>query len=214
MKRILLVLSTLILAFSSSAFAQKAPLPIRDGRIFIQRGVNNLNNARIQTDTFEAISSMIYYDSEFFNVCTISSNPAFCLAGTSFDVPTIPTVPIGDQGGGSPQFASGPFTLNGVNYPHVWYFGELDFSASSFVVPRMLRRGRQLIFTRPFTMTGRLQVCSAVSNPPFCTGDQVVYDGMVTGHGTLTVTLSVESNFEVMPTLFAYGQSIDYHFEP
>ena len=214
MWRVSLALSILCLAVSSSAFAQNASLPIKEGRFFIQRGINDSNNARIKTDVFEAVSSMIYYDSEFFNVCTLTSNPAFCRKGSSFNVPTSPAVLIGDQGGGSPQFPSGPFTLNGVGYPHVWYFGQFNISTSTFVVPRMLRKGRFLIFSQPFNMTGRLQVCSAVSTPPFCHGNEVVYDGTVTGHGTLTVTLNVVSNFDVMPFPFAYGQSIDYQFEP
>lgn len=214
MGRILLAASIFILVLSSQAFAQKTPIEIRNGRFFIQRGIIDPANARIKTDAFEAISSMIYNESEFFNVCTLSSNPSFCRAGSIFNVPTAPEVPIGDQGPGSPQFASGPFTLNGVTYPHVWYFGQFTFSTSTFVVPRMLRRGRFLLFSRPFTMTGRLQVCSAVTSPPFCAGNSVMYDSMVTGHGTLTVTLRTVSDFEVMPTLFAYGQSVDYQFEP
>lgn len=214
MRRISLVVSILTLVLSSTAFAQEAPMPIKDGRFFIQRGINNPTNARIQTDIFEAVSSMHYYDSEYFNVCTLSSNPSFCLAGSSFNVPTYPMVMIGEQGYGSPQFPFGTFTLKGLGYPHVWYFGQFEFSTSSFVVPRMLRRGRQLLFSRPFSMTGRLQVCRAVPLEPFCSGNDVVYDGTVAGHGTLTVTLNVVSDFEVMPSLFAYGQSIDYQFEP
>ena len=213
MKGIFLAVTIFSLTISSSVFAQTAALPIKSGRFLIQRGIFDPANARIKTDNFEAISSMSY-SNYAFDVCTLSSNPAFCRMGSSFNVPASPFVPLGDQGGPSPQFARGSFKLNDVDYGTVWFFGQFNFSAATFFVPHLLRRRGLLTFTRPFTMTGSLQACRAVSNPPFCRGDEVVYDGTVTGHGILTVTTSIVSNFDVIPSPFAYGQSIEYQFEP
>lgn len=216
MKRLFLITVTILLTAGSFVFAQTNPVPITNGRFFMQRGVQDLTNARIETANFTAISWV--NDSggnSVWDICSISSNPPFCLAGTTFSVPSFPGVHVGFCGACSPpQFPRGTFTINGTTYENAYFSGQFQFSQATFLVaPAFLAKRKGFVrFRKPFTMTGNLQVCRTV-NDPSCRDENVVFNGQVTGHGTLTVTTKIVVDTQISLRPFLVRESIEYQFE-
>lgn len=216
MKRIFLILAITLLATCSLTFAQTNPVPITAGRFFMQTGVQDLTNAQIQTPNFSAVSWVRDTENSVWNICSISSNPPFCKFGTTFSVPSFPTVEVGFCGAcNPPQFPRGTFTINGTTYENAYFSGQFQFSPASFLVaPALLAKRKGFVrFGKPFTMTGNLQVCRTV-NDPFCRPEDVVFNGQISGHGTLTVTTKIVVDSQISPHPFLVRESIEYRFEP
>ena len=216
MKRLFLIITILLLTLGSTAFAQTTSVPITGGRFFMQRGTPNSSNARIETSNFTAVSWVSDSPGSIWDICSISSNPRFCKSGTTFSVPSFPTTGIGFCGACSPpQFPRGTFTINGTTYENAYFKGQFQFSQETFIVsPAFLAKRKGLVrFRKPFTMTGNLQVCRTV-NEFGCTDENIIYDGQINGHGTLTVTTKIVVDNQISIRPFLWRESIEYQFEP
>jgi len=213
-KLILSLFFTFVFLFSN-ALAQTNPVQITGGRFFMKRGISETNNARIETANFTAVSRVSDDGgNSVWDVCSISSNPQFCRAGTSFSVPTFPTVQLGFCGACSPpQFPAGTFTINGTTYENVFFGGNFTFSTATFFFPRMVKRNGSWTNTEKFKMDGTFQVCR-VANEFGCPPDKILFDGQITGHGTLTVTNSIKvADWTTPQYVFLLRDSIEYQFE-
>ena len=216
MKRHLLTLVTIIITVGSSTFAQTNAIPITGGRFFMQRGTQDISNAQIETANFTALSWL--NDSggnSVWDICSTSSNPPFCKAGTTFSVPSFPTVEVGFCGACSPpQFPRGTFTINGATYENAYFSGQLQFSQATFsVTPVLLAKRKGFVrFRKPFTMTGNLQVCRTV-NEFGCAGENILFNGQITGRSTLTVTTRIAVDEQISMRPFLVRESIEYQFE-
>jgi len=219
MKKLSLIITTILLTVGSSAFAQTNAMPITGGRFFMQRGTQNLSNASIETAIFTAVSRVSDSGNgggSVWDICSITSNPMFCRAGTTFSVPNFPTIELGFCGTCSPaQFPQGTFTINGTTYENAYFRGQFQFSQETFLVaPAFLTKRKGFVrFRKPFTMTGNLQVCRTF-NEFGCSNENILFNGQITGHGTLTVTTKVsvyEQVFSLRP--FLVRENIEYQFE-
>lgn len=211
-----LILTTILLMAGYSAFAQTNAVPITGGRFFMQRGTQSASNAQIETANFTALSWLSDNGgNSVWDVCSISSNPSFCKVGTTFSVPSFPTVEVGFCGACSPpQFPRGTFTINGTTYENAYFSGQFQFSQATFLVaPILLAKRKGFVrFRKAFTMKGNLQVCRTV-NEFGCLSENVLFNGQVIGHGTLTVTTKIFVDQQVSLLPFLVRESIEYQFE-
>lgn len=219
MKHFFLVLAAIILSSSRPTFGQNSFIPITGGRFFMQRGVSDSSNARIETANFTAISRVSDTGANsVFDICSISSNPAFCSVGTTFSVPLFPTVQVGFCGAcNPPQFPQGTFTIDGTTYQNAYFNGQFEFSQARFsVLPAQVSKRKGFVrFRQPFTMTGNLQVCRTVAAADSaCRSEDVIYNNQIFGHGTLTVKAKIILDSSVSARPFLQRESIEYKFEP
>lgn len=201
---------------AATAAAQTNPVQITGGRFFMKRGVSETNNARLETANFTAVSRVSDDGgNSAWDICSISSNPMFCKAGTFFSVPSYPIVHVGFCGACSPpQFPAGTFTINGTTYENVFFAGHFDFDTATFFFPRTVRRKGSLTFRDEFKMEGSLQVCRVV-NELGCPAGEILFNGQITGHGTLTVTNLVRvADWTTPQYIFLSRDTIEYQFEP
>ena len=216
MKRLFLILITILLAAGSATFAQTNATPITGGRFFMQRGAQSTSNARLETSNFTALSWLSDNGgNSVWDVCSISSNPSFCKSGTTFSVPSFPTVEVGFCGSCSPpQFPRGTFTMNGTTYENAYFSGQFQFSQATFTVaPAFLAKRKGFVrFRKPFTMTGNLQVCQTV-NEFGCSSENILFNGQIIGRGTLTVTTRIAYDQQTSLRPFLIRESIEYQFE-
>lgn len=216
MKRLFLILTTIFLTVGSATFAQTTVVPITGGRFFMQRGAQSTSNAQLETANFTALSWLSDNGgNSVWDICSVSSNPSFCKSGTTFSVPSFPTVEIGFCGACSPpQFPHGKFTINGTTYENAYFSGQFQFSQATFIVaPAFLAKRKGFVrFRKPFTMTGNLQVCRTV-NEFGCPSENILFNGQITGHGTLTVTTKIVVDQQVSLRPFLIRESIEYQFE-
>ncbi|HLM59234.1 MAG TPA: hypothetical protein VK308_00385 [Pyrinomonadaceae bacterium] len=217
MKQLFLIITIILLTVGSSTFAQTNPVPITGGRFFMQRGVQDLTNARIETSNFTAISWVSdAIGNSVWDICSLSSNPSFCRSGTTFSVPKSPLVDIGFCGACSPpQFPRGSFTINGTTYENAHFEGLFQFSQVEFLVTpmRVAKRKGLVRLSKPFEMKGALRVCRTAFNP-HCTPENLIYSGEIIGQGTLTVTGRIIVDSQISPRPFLWRESIEYKFEP
>lgn len=215
-KRLFLIVTTILLTVCSSVFAQTNSVSITGGRFFMQRGTQNLSNALIETPNFTALSWVNDNGgNSVWDICSISSNPAFCKIGTSFRVPNFPKVEVGFCSACSPpQFPRGTFTINGTTYENVYFGGQFQFSQATFPVsPAFLAKRKGFVrFRKPFTLTGNLQVCRTV-NEFGCPNENILFSNQINGRGTLTVTMKIVVDEQISPRPFLVRESIDYQFE-
>ena len=212
-----MVLAAMLLTAGFSVVAQNGAVPITAGRFFVQRGVQSQTNAQFETANFNALSWINGDGSgnSIWDICSGSSNPRFCKAGSTFTVPNFPTMQVGFCGACSPpQFPFGTFTINGTNYTNVYFLGHLDFSQATFLVApsHLAKRKGHVVFRSPFTVSGFFQACRTGSD--FCTAANVLYEGHIEGHGTMTVTTRIVYETQISPRPFLVGESIEYQFEP
>ncbi|HXG84874.1 MAG TPA: hypothetical protein VNI84_12700 [Pyrinomonadaceae bacterium] len=210
---------------SVNAFAETIPARITDGRFFISRingsypGDPNFN-AVIQTDKFTAASYLGGNYSPWNQIC--GSSAPDCRPGKTFAVPETATANsrystlfIGGCAGGcsGPQFAGGTFVINGVTYERAFFSGHFNFSRETFLIPRTIKRKGSMTFRKPFTMTGRLKVCSERDYERNCPADKILFDGEVAGRGNLIVTTQIKvADWSPKYSTYLQQQSIEYKF--
>lgn len=215
MRKLFLLTIAVFLTFSSLTFAQNSSESITGGRFLMENGNQNDFNARIETANFTITSYVNPNDNSVWNICSVGSNPPFCKVGTTFKVPTFPTVEVGFCPSCSPpQLRRGNFVLNGTTYQDVFFKGQLQFSTARFLVSPFIvakRRGFAR-FTKPFTMTGNIQVCTAV-NDSGCVPGTTIYNGQISGRGTLRFVAKIQINETVSPRPFLQRETIEYQFE-
>lgn len=216
MKRLFLILTAILLTVNFPAFAQTNTVPITGGRFFMQRGAQSLSNALIETANFTALSRLSDNAvTSVWDICSSSSNPPFCKAGTTFSVPSFPTVQLGFCGAcNPPQFPRGTFTIKGTTYENAYFRGQFQFSQATFLVaPMLLAKRKGLVrFRKPFTMTGDLEVCRTADEFR-CPTENILFNGQISGRGTLTVTTKVRVDSQISPRPFLVRESIEYKFE-
>jgi len=212
------VLATLcIFILTAVGFAQNAPVQITGGR-FLIKGLSDgeeQNNSTLQTDNFSATGTLGGYYSPWHDICRL--NPLACTFGKSFTVPTYPEIYLGGCVGDCYQFISGPFTINGTTYQNVYYRGSFTFSQSTIYIPKTAKRKGSMMFQRPFTLSGRLQVCQVSTVNNACPSDKLLFDGAVSGHGTMTAMMSVKISdvgFRPFPFPYLSAEGFEYRFEP
>lgn len=218
MKRLFLIIITIFLMTGSSTFAQTNIVPITGGRFFMERNTQSISNALIETANFTALSWLTANSgasNAVWDVCSLSSSQGFCKAGQTFNVPNVPYVEIGFCSACSPpQFPRGTFTINGITYENAHFYGQFHFSQAAFLVTPMLLAKRKgfVRLTKTFTMTGNLQVCRTFADP-YCSDANTLFDGQITGHGTLTVRAKILYNEQISSRPFLARESIEYQFE-
>ncbi len=214
MRSSLFVASLIVLLISFPTFAQSAQ--VTAGRFFLERGSPNQSNASISGSNFSALSSVSDSGLSVWNICEVTSSPAFCKAGTSFSVPTNENLDFGVCGAcNPPQFALGTFTLNGTTYDNVYFKGKFQFPQVTFAVsPMFLNKRKGIVrFRKPFTMSGNFEVCSSY-NELYCPAQNIIYSGPIGGHGTLSVIGEVNIDTTISSLPFLRRKSIEYRFEP
>ncbi|MBS1794474.1 MAG: hypothetical protein JSS81_11500 [Acidobacteria bacterium] len=211
----LILLFLTVFALSAAVFAQSSPIKITGGRFLITGTPNGeaANNAVLETENFTAISLIGGMSSPWFGIC--QSDPFGCGLGKTKTVPQYSRIEIGGCVGDCTQFVSGPFTINGTTYQNVYYRGYLDFEPVSLFIHRMLRRKGSVFFNRPFTLTGRLQVCEVNDFNQTCPADKILFSGGIVGHGVLTATFEIKNveGLRPYPVTYLQQQSFEYRFE-
>ena len=89
---------------------------------------------------------------------------------------------------GESDLKFGPATFNGIDYPQLWYSGQINFHVDPFVIPAGDATGL-ITFSLPFTFDGFL---SGHMNNPFI-GDPspTIFSHLnLTGQGTAVLTLN------------------------
>lgn len=186
MQKIIFTVSFTFIFLFSTALAQTAPIQITGGKMFIQGGAEQPQNARIETANFTATGTLGGMYSPWNDICRYS--PSSCAFGKTFSVIPYPRIDVGGCVGTCPQFNYGTFTINGTTYQNAYYRGHFNFSRVDFQIPRTVRRKGLMTFRKQFSMTGRLQVCQETNIDRQCPADKVLYEGDFQGGGTLTVT--------------------------
>lgn len=214
MKKLILIGFLLCGFLSVNAFAEGVPLQITEGRFFIPfNNVPERSEAQFSTGLFSASSFLGGYYSPWYEVCGPST--LICRPGRTFSTPQHRLVYVGGCIGCSgPQFASGTFKINGVTYENVRFSGEFLFSRETFSIPRLLARKGSKRFRKPFTMTGRLKVCS-VRDPNYydCPADKILFDGQVSGRGDLTATMQIRrADSSIGNFSYLQRESFEYQF--
>lgn len=215
MKLTFFTLIASVLIFASSTFAQSNAVPITGGNFLMERNSQSSTNARLETANFTAVSWMRSDFSSAWDVCSLTSSPTFCQSGMSFAVPSSPTVEVGFCGACSPpQFPRGAFTINGATYENVYFSGQFNFSQATFsAMPMRLAKRRGLVrYRSPFTMTANFTVCRTAPDLG-CRTEDILYDGQLTGRGTLTLTARVVYDPQVSPRPFLRRETVEYNFE-
>jgi len=207
---------TFVLLSAGVVFVQASPVQITSGRFFIQGAANGEepNNAVLATSNFSASSFLGGQYSPWFDVCRLT--PTDCSFGKTITVPRYSRVDLGGCVGDCHQFINGTFTINGTTYQNAYYRGYFDFSRESFFIPRMMRRKGTVTFRKPFTLTGRLEVCQESNIDRACPTDKILFSDTVSGRGTLTVSMKVAvlpEGFRPYPVPYLAQQSFEYQFE-
>jgi len=214
MKNFLLLI--FILFSSLSVFSQTTSVDITSGRFLIKGYANGeeANNATLQTDNFTATSFLGGQYSPWFDICI--TDVFRCSFGQTFTVPKYSRVSLGGCVGDCYQFVAGTFTINGTTYQNVFYRGYFDFSRESFFIPKMTRRKGTVVFKKPFTLSGQLQVCAVKDFDANCPADKILFNGTVKGKGTLTATMQIKQAVGIRsyPVPYLFQQSFEYRFEP
>lgn len=209
------LLSIMFLCLSAAAFSQTPVVNITEGNFSItgHSGGEAANNATIKTDIFSATSNLGGQYSPWYDICLTSPN---CTPGSTFAVPKYSRVSLGGCVGDCYQFIGGPFTIGGETYQNAYFRGYFDFSRETFTIPKMNRRRGTVVFRKPFTLSGQLHVCRVMDFNNPCPQDQVLFNGAVQGHGTLTVTLTFKTavGLRDYPVPYLFQQRFEYRFEP
>jgi len=202
--------------FTAFNFAQSAPVQITGGRFLIKgsQSGEEPENAVLASDDFTAAGFLGGQYSPWFDICLLT--PTACSFGKTFTVPRYPRVDLGGCVGDCHQFINGTFTINGTTYQNAYYRGFFDFSQETFFIHKMLRRKGTVTFRKPFTLTGRLQVCRETNIDRNCPAEMILFDAPVSGHGTLTVVMNIKTSEAARPFPYPYlsQQSFEYRFEP
>lgn len=216
MKKLIIIGFLLCGFLSINAFAETVPLQITNGRFFITPangyypGEPNYN-AVINTEKFSAASYLGGTYSPWNEVCYAYN----CRPGKTFTAPQSPTVYIGGCIGGcsGPQFAFGTFAINGVIYKNAYFSGSFSFSPETFSIPKLIKRKGSMKFTKPFTMTGRIKVCSEKDYDKNCPADKILFDGQISGRGNLTVIMEIKKADSSLPfSVYLRQKSFEYQF--
>ena len=210
-KLILSILLTVIFLFSTAA-AQNAPVEITGGSILIDYSSEQVApNTRIETANFTATGNLGGLYSPWSSICELPS----CRLGTTFAVIPYPRIDLGGCIGSCYQFTGGTFIQNGTTYEHAWYKGYFDFSRAEFQIPRFVRRKGSMRFTKPFSMTGHLQVCKVTNIDRACPADKILFEGEIKGEGILTVSKKIkvyDNGSSSIPYLHRW--KFEYQFQP
>lgn len=164
----------------------------------------------------------------FISKTGIGGLPSFSLSGQNFSItgtgssgasipctecsPTSILNPYnlsGTLGGDQVHIGSG--TINGVNYPNLFFEGAFNFTAGSVTVPNIV--ASELDLTTPFTFTGSLCALSAHSTVSGCRPDidDFVFSTLLSGQGLAHLHLVFDS-FSQRGTPVYRFQNLTYEF--
>jgi len=202
MRRMILGVLFTVVFLASTALAQTNPIQITGGRFFIKGSIEEPNNARIETANFTTFSRLGGVISAWSDICA----EPICRGGGTFTV-----APLSFIGLGTDQHRSGTITINGTTYENVFFEGYYNLSQVNFFIPKIARRKGLMEFRKPFTMTGRLKVCKVQMDSSPCSPANLLFDGDVQGHGTLTAAMRIAVYNNLT---YLQKQSFDYQFEP
>ena len=212
MKKTTLSILFAFVFLASTAAARSNPAEITGGRFLITGGDEQPQNARLETAGFTATGFLGGRYSPWNDIC--KHDPNKCGLGKTFSVIPYPRVYLGGCIGDCFQFNRGTFEINGTTYQNAYYRGHFDFSQVSFQVPRTNRRKGSMTLRKPFSMTGRLQVCRESNIDRACPADKILYEGDLRGGGTLTVMGEMrvfDNGSRNYPYLFQ--KSFEYQFQ-
>ena len=194
-----------ILTFALAAFAQTNPVQITGGRIFVSP---TQNSARIETPNFTAVGNVDWGLTAFGGTCPVLT-PG-CQPGTTFLAPEGGFFFLGED---YLRRLGSSFTINGATYQDVYFDGASILERVSFSTPKSFAYNKKRLFTlkKPFNYSTRMVVCQVSVYSAPCPANQLLFDGNLQGHGTLTLTLQTR----LYPS---YGtgyqiKSYDYQFE-
>lgn len=194
-----------VLTFALAMFAQTNPVQIIGGRIFVSP---TQNSARIETSNFTAVGNVDWGLSAFGTSCPLGTST--CQPGTTFLAPEGGIFHLGEN---YFRGLNSSFTINGTTYQNVYFKGETTFERVSFTTPKSFAYNKKRLITlkKPFAYSTQMLVCQVSVTGAPCPANQLLFDGTLQGHGTLTLTLQTR----LYPT---YGtryqiKSYDYQFE-
>jgi len=185
---------------AATAAAQTNSVQITGGRFFIKGGIEEAQNARIETANFTTFSRLGGVVSPWSNIC---AEPT-CRGGRTFTVAPLSFIVLGTD-----QHRSGNISIGGTTYENVFYEGYFDLDQVDFFIPKIARRKGAMTFRKPFTMSGRLKICRIQMDSNPCSSANTLFEGDVHGQGVLTATMRiVADNFST----YLQKQSFDYQF--
>jgi len=212
MKKILLNFLLAFIFLAPTALAETFPAEITGGRFYITGGAEEPQNARLETENFTATGFLGGQYSPWNDICKYDPNK--CRLGKTFSVIPYSRIDVGGCVGNCYQFNSGTFTINGTTYQNAYYRGHFNFNRVDFQVPRVVKRKGLVTLRKPFSMTGRLQVCQESNIDRNCPADKILYEGDFQGGGTLTVIGEIrifDNGTTSYPYLFQRG--FEYQFQ-
>lgn len=111
---------------------------------------------------------------------------------------------------GESDLKFGPATFGGVDYPHLWYTGQINFHVDPFVLPAGDAPGL-MTFNLPFTFDGWLS--GHLNNPSAGDPRPTIFSHLdLAGQGTAVLTLN--SFFTAQGQHLYFFQGITYNFQP
>lgn len=206
MKILLLLIATF--SFSASIYAQSKPVQITGGKIFVRRAGTYNEQTQLISPNFTSVGTIVRIEKT--NWYVLCSDPS-CQPGTTFT----------SVGGSNISFdirdvhPRGDFTINGVTHENVFYSGYIQFDRHEFLIPRTARKKSLMSFQAPFKLNGSLLVCKRDTFASGCPADELIYEGNITGHGTMIIRMRVKYS-EVFGQMRTYlnPENFEYRFEP
>ncbi len=177
MRRMILGVLFTVVFLASTAPAQTTPVQITGGRLLIPGRTPPAGTAELISENFSSIGIINVSTTNWSGICMLPE----CRPGTTFYIPSGFSI--------SDLHPRGNFTINGVTHNGAYYSGIINLGQHAFLIPRIARKKGLMFFTKPFTMSGMLSVCQVSDFSSGCPADKILFNGNISGHGTLTVTM-------------------------
>ncbi|MEZ5425906.1 MAG: hypothetical protein R2747_06565 [Pyrinomonadaceae bacterium] len=193
----------LFVALAGQLLAQGDPVRIKSGRLTVPGGVSNAGPAELVSDEFISEGQIRNTaQSAWENIC-----PGLdCRPGETFVV--------GGGGFFDHLHRNGDFSVNGTTYQNAFYSGSFNLTTGIFEIPQIVRKRGRMFFSRRFEMNGFLRVCRVNDFANGCPSDQLLFEGPISGHGTMRVSMKARYAQTIGGfTGFLEPESFDYVFE-
>ncbi len=200
-KLILYVLFTFVI-LASTAQAQTNPVQITSGRIFAA------GNSEFVSGTFvsQGLISNSSSQGRWSGIC----EPLSCRAGTTFNDWSGYGLFLEDS------YRNVTLTINGTTYQDVYASGAIELSRNTFQIPKFARKKGRMFFSAPFTMTGRMRICTVSEFSSPCPPNKLLLNENITGHGTLRIVMKIKNIYPGISgrlETFLTPESFEYKFE-
>lgn len=203
-KNSILLFLIIQITVSTSVFGQGKPVQITHGKFLINGNPLGGGTAEMQSEIFASTS--FFRNGTSFAPFTICQDYE-CKPGTTFTVPKNWAL-ISDE-----QHRYGTFTIGGITYQNAHFSGGMNLSKETFLIPQIARKKGLMFFTKPFTLSGNISVCSVNDFATGCPADKILFNGQIYGHGTVRVTLRIKTvDFNDRFQTYLNVESLEYRF--